>query len=114
MAKKNEIILYIDDNVSAGATDILESPVIANGKTIKVLRFGGLDLNIGDNKGSIIALQWGDGGSWDTIRAHSGGTLEFDINRAFEGNGTKKFRIVRMNKSAQAKLIGAWFEGIIL
>jgi hypothetical protein len=114
LASKSGINLYIDDSVAASSTVLLNSAVIPAGKSITIFRFGGCDPAIADGIDSIIALQWGSGGSFETIRALSGCTYEFALNKTFVGDGSKLFRLVRINKSGTGKILAAWVEGVIL
>lgn len=114
MSSKQTIDVLIDSSVGASSTDVYESPIIPSGKTVRILSFGGMDPLVGDGIGSIIALQWGKNGAWKSIRAISGCTIEFDLKKDFIGDGEKKFRLIRMNKSNSSKVIGAWIDGVIL
>ena len=109
---KTEIHLVKDDSVNASSTHITESPVVPNGKIVKLKKLGCIDPAIGDGLDSIIVLQWGTGGSWTTIRACSRNS-EFIINRDFIGDGINKFRVLRMNESITPKVIVFWLEALI-
>lgn len=112
MAKKTEINLFFDDNIAASSTDTKLSAIIPTGRKVTLKRFGGCDVAIGDGLDSIIAIQWGSSGSWQTIRGCSK-SFEFEMQRDFEGDGSSRFRLVRINKSSSAKPILAWVDGII-
>lgn len=114
MATKTTYEIYHDSSVASGATDLQLSPIIPIEKTVRILSFGGFDPNIGDNKSSIIALQWGSGPDWKTIRAGGDGTFEFVLNKDFVGDGTKRFRLARQNKSASAKPLIVWLYAVVL
>jgi hypothetical protein len=105
---------YFDSSVAAGATDLQLSPVIAVGKTVKIINFGGFDPNIGDSKDGIIALQWGSGTTWKTIRAGGGATFDFKMDKDFVGDGVSRFRLARQNKSASAKPLIVWLYAVVL
>jgi len=105
---------YFDSSVAAGATDLQLSPIIPLNKTVRVTSFGGFDPNIGDNKDGIIALQWGSGANWKTLRAGGGGTFEFTMNKDFVGDGASRFRLARQNKSASAKPLVVWLYALVL
>lgn len=108
-----EINIVKDNDVATGNT-IDQSQIVPNGKTVVAKRFGCIDVAINDGKDSVVVLQWGDTGSgWTTIRACSRNT-EFLVNRTFVGDGSKRFRIIRMNKSAVTKTIVYWIEALIL
>lgn len=117
MATKQQINLIVENTVNQGATSTSESAVPANGVQVKILRFGGYERLTSPNTG-IIALQWGQGGTWETIRAGGGGTpFEFILNRTFIGDGNKRFRFVRQNRDpalSPAKEMVAWLEAILL
>lgn len=107
MPKKTDLFKFLDASVAPGGTDLFLSPVIPNGKTVMLKVFGG-GVPIGNN-GSFVALQWGAGADWATVRAISH-NAEFNIMRAFEGDGAKRFRIVRKNEHTAAQVIFAWVE----
>ena len=99
--------------MAAGATLIWESQIVPSGKVVRLKEFGGADPAIGDGIDSIIALQWGNSGSWATVRVVSGTSQSYTLNRDFTGNGVKKFRVVRMNKSVSTKILVYWIEALI-
>lgn len=103
-----------DDEVAGTSTDIAVSPAIPAGKRVRIRRFGGYDRPVGDGIGSLIALQWGSGGSFDTVRAFGNGSFEVSMDQDFEGDGSKLFRIVRINKSATSKEMVAWLDALVL
>ena len=99
---------FIDDIVNAGQTNLRLSPIIANGVKIKIKKFGCFVRSKPEN--GIVALQWGSGSSFDTIRAISG-IFELEINKIFVGDGVKRFRLVRINKSILDNFeIATWYE----
>jgi len=102
-----------DGSVAASSQDIQELPVIPNGEVWRVTRFGGSEVGTGDGKASVIALQIYDGTSWQTIRGFGvvSTAVEVELARDVRGDGTRKLRIIRQNKSATAKQIIAWLEG---
>ena len=100
-----------DNSISPG-NDVQETPVIPTGKIVTLKKFGGFDPRIGDYIDSIIALRWGSGGSWTTIRA-GGQMFDLDLSIDFVGDGAKKFQIVRQNKSVVSKVIIAWVEALV-
>jgi len=112
MANKTVYDLTYDSSVAASTTDIQLSPIVASGKQVRVKKFGGLDPAIGDNIDSLIALQWGSGGSWAAVVVGSK-QFQYEINKVFTGDGSKRFRIVRQNKSIVAKVIYAWVEAMV-
>jgi len=111
MAKKTKHYLIFDNSIPSG-TDVNTTPIIPDGKIVKLQRFGGFDPAIGDGIDSIIALQWGGGGSWTTVMA-SGKAFDFNLSRDFVGDGAKRFRLVRQNKSSSDKIIVAWLEALV-
>jgi hypothetical protein len=102
-----------DDNVAGLTDDVTQSGIVATGKTVKILRFGGVDPKIADALDSVVLLQWGSGATWKTIRAGTD-TFDFEVNQDFVGDGTKRVRVVRANRSALSKQIIFWIEGLIL
>ena len=113
MPAKFSIDAFFQPTIAGGANANEVSPIVPNGKTFWVKKFGCFDPNTGDNIDSIILIQWGSTGSWNTIRAAGGGTHEFEINSLFLGDGTKRFRILIQNKSGDEKTYGAWFSGVV-
>jgi len=114
MALKNKFDIYLDSNVAANATDIVSGDIIEADKTVRISSFGGFDPNIGDNKASIIAIQYGSGTSWKTIRAGGDGTFDFKMNIDVKGDGSKRFRLVRKNNSATPKPLICWLFAVII
>lgn len=109
---RGEITITKNDSIAPG-NDNSVSEIIADGKTVTLQKFGCLDPAINDGVDSWAILQWGsDGSSWDPIRACSKNN-EFKINRDFTGDGDKRFRIVRRNKSAVSKTFIIWMEALV-
>ena len=106
-------IMVGDDAKLAPGTDVTQSPIIPNGKTVRLREFGGCAPMIGDGKDGFIGLQWGSGGTWDSLAV---GCHEFQrkLNSDFVGDGSKRFRIVRINESASNRYIVAWLDAILL
>ena len=111
MALKTKHYLMFDNSIETGNT-IDMTPIIPTSKKVTLQRFGGFDPSIGDGLDSIIVVQWGNGGSWVTVGA-GGKFFDMEMRRDFEGDGAKRFRIVRQNKSATAKVIVAWLEALV-
>lgn len=116
MALKESYDFVIESSVAAGSTDMQNGPVIPNGKTARILNFGGFDPLTNDQVHSIIVLQWGSGTSWKTVRAGGGGIFNFEFlkGKDYIGDGTKYFRLVRQNKSSVAKNLILWLQAVIL
>lgn len=106
---KTSIFNIVDTDVAGSTVDTTLTAVVPAGKSVKVLTFGGSTLGL---SGNYFALQWGSAASWQTIRA-AGGTFEFPLGKAFVGDGTKRFRLVRANTQASATRIVAWLEGYV-
>lgn len=101
---------FIDDPVAANTTNTRLSPIVPAGTEVTIKKFGCF-VRASTEK-AIVAIQWGSGGSFQTIRAISG-VFELNINRVFIGDGVKRFRIVRINKTALETFeIAAWFEAM--
>jgi hypothetical protein len=103
--------LFVGDGatVGAGATVIQESAVPPGGLKIQLKVFGGFDPVSGDGVSSMIGLQWGQGGSWESLAVGGHGFFEKTfIDRVLIGDGTKRFRLIRINRSPTAKNIYAW------
>jgi hypothetical protein len=113
MAKTKYKIMIGDDAKMAPGNDIVQSPIVPNGKNVRLREFGGCTPAIGDGIDGFIGLQWGSSGSWESIAI---GCHEFqrELKRDFLGDGTKRFRIVRMNESAVNRYIVAWLDAILL
>lgn len=115
MAAKTLVQSILDSSVAASTTDtaIVGPDPVPNGKRVRILRFGGSDVGAGDGIASTVALQWGSGASWETVMGFGLASTAFEVGvgRNFTGNGTKKFRIVRINATGSAKVIIAWVEG---
>ena len=112
MAAKTQINKIIDTDVNSLATDIWESPIIPNTKEVVITNFGGFDAILADGISGIIGLQWGSTGAWETIRGGGYGVFNFEnLNLSFTGDGVKKFRIVRINKSSAVKRMTVWAYG---
>jgi hypothetical protein len=110
MAKKAKQDSTLDNSV-AGTTTLTEVlPIIQLGKVARLINFGGYDPVGSDGIGGIISLQWGSGTTWQTIRAGGYGSFDFNWEKGidFTGDGTKRFRIVRQNRSSTAKVMLAW------
>ena len=111
--ERQKVDHVFDGAVAATSQDVQELPAIPNNEVWRVTRFGGSEVGTGDGKASVIVLQLGDGSSWQTIRGFGvvSGGAEVELSRDIRGDGTKKLRVVRQNKSAAAKQIIAWLEG---
>lgn len=118
MAAKTSVNLIIENTVAQGATATDNSAIVPAGKTVRLVRFGGYERSISANTTGIIALQWGQGAAWETIRVGGGPTpFDFILNRTFIGDGAKRFRIVRQNRDpalSAAKEMVAWVEAVVL
>lgn len=110
---RTKVDRVIDGSIAANGTDAQELPVIPNGEVWRVTRFGGSEVGTGDGKASVVALQLFDGTTWQTIRGFglTSTAVQLDLARDIRGDGTKKLRVVRQNKSAVAKQILVWVEG---
>lgn len=101
--------------IAAGTTAVdTVGPVIPSGKRVRVICFGGADCGT-DSAASIVALQWGAAGAWETIRGFglAGSSIEVQIGQDFIGNGTQQFRIVRRNQGGASRIVLAWVEGFV-
>lgn len=116
MARQNRT-MKVFNSVAAGATVNTDSGAVPNGQKTKLTKFGGFDMNSGDNKSSAIQLQFGNpgGGTMTTLWAIalSGSTFELCLpdDLVITGDGTSVVRLVRTSTSNSAKNIGAWLEG---
>ena len=112
-SERQRVDRVVDGLVAASGQDIQELPVIPNGEVWRVTRFGGSEVGTGDGKASVVGLQLFDGSAWQTIRGFGivSTGVEVELARDVRGDGTKRLRVVRQNKSAAAKQIIAWVEG---
>lgn len=111
---KTDINMFQDYTIAAGLSPvvIVTGDIIASGKVVRMKRFGCAIIDtIGNLAEGYVAVQWGSGGSWTTIRACKQ-IFEFtEINREFTGDGAKRFRIVGLNGSTLGtRIISYWFE----
>jgi hypothetical protein len=116
MPVKQRIDLIVEDVVAQGATEINQSAIIPDGKILRLITFGGYERMVAATSG-IIALQFGSGAAWQTIRVGGGGVFEFELNKNYFGDGVKRFRLVRQNKDpvgSVAKEMVAWVEAVVL
>jgi len=109
MADRRILLL---NNVNAGATVNLDGSPILNGKKLIMIKAGGADINMGDNKSSAYLVQWGIVGNFEEIIvfALTGNTVEIIINREFIGDGIKFMRITRQNNSSTTKRLPFWLH----
>lgn len=112
MITKTKIDLVFDDSIVPGLPgDIKQSPVIPNGKIVRVLNMGWscpLD-------SSIAAIQFGSGGSWNTFRGGYGNLdIKFTKGVDFVGDGVKRFRLIRINAGTGNQVLVVWFGAVIL
>ncbi len=114
MAEKTKFDIYLDASVASGATDLQTSAIVPTGKIVRILNFGGFDPLTTDLVHSAIAIQWGSGTTWKTLRSGGGGTFDFDLKKDIVGDGTKRLRLVRKNNSSAAKNLAAWLYAVIL
>lgn len=112
-SERQRVDRVFDGQVAASSQDVQELPLIPNGEAWCITRFGGSEVGTGDGKASVVALQLFDGSGWQTIRGFGvvSTAVELELARDVRGDGTKKLRVVRQNKSTTAKLIIAWVEG---
>jgi hypothetical protein len=107
MPLKKVIDISIDETVVSGTPSIIGSNVIPLGITLTLNEFGGYC-----PAGCLIALQWGYASDWKTIRAGSG-TFNFDMQKGFEGDSVKSFRVVLKNDSGYDQAMVAWAYALI-
>ena len=97
--------------VQAGSSDTWESPVIPDGTTVTIKRFGGCDIAHGDGKSSVYLLEFGS----EMIYCLSpvGGKEEFKEGESFIGDGQKRFKLTRQNLSSTSKPLPCWIRAYI-
>jgi hypothetical protein len=111
--ERQKVDRVFDGAVGANGQEVTELPVIPNGQVWRLTRFGGSEVGAGDGKASVVALQLFDGSTWQTIRGFGvvSTAVELELSRDVRGDGTRKLRIVRQNRSSASKQIIAWLEG---
>ena len=110
---KTDVHLVEQGSVAAGSDEVSTTPIVPLGKVVKVKKFGCMAPALQAATWSYVILQWGNGGGWETVRVCYGST-EFDVQRDFSGDGSKRFRLVRRNKSTTTALdMGAWVEALV-
>ena len=115
MAKTDRSRIHIvkKGNVAAATTDTQLSIVVPSNKCwhIKRITFG--DEAINDGLSGHFEIDWGIGGTREVISQGflMGNTFVFNIDRTFDGDGSKLFRFKRTNPSASAKKMFIMFEG---
>lgn len=97
--------LEIYSVVNAGQSDTVSSAAIPNGMQVLIDRAIFSDINMGDNKSTTYAIEYGSGGAFSLIMAFAvtGDTRELKINKTVTGDGTKVLRLTRTNNSATNK-----------
>lgn len=103
------INIMLESDVAANATDVTASDILPAGKWAQLTEYGGSAPDLGD----MMAIQYGSAASgWTTVRAwyHSG---NFTLEREVTGDGTKRFRFVRVNSTGTAKPIYGWATIIV-
>ncbi len=110
MATRVRFNKYLDDAVGADATVVETLPVIPDGETWVLRKFGGC----ASGKGKIVLqeLQSTEPDVWTTIRGIAcPGTAEFEIGKSVVGDVAVRYRIVRIEESSTAQDMVVWFEG---
>ena len=105
--------IFVADVVAGGDTDTKNvGGVLPVGVIVKVTRLGGSDAGTGDGKASTIALQMGGASAWTTVWGFSvaSNTVDLPLSTTVTGDGTSRLRLVRVNASADAKVITGWVE----
>jgi hypothetical protein len=111
MPARERVQLIYNDAISG--TDIQLSPVIPAGQKWQVGRIIFADKNIGDNISGGFQIDWGSSGAWEVVFAGylTGATHCIEIKQIFEGDGTKRLRMIRQNNSPTAKEMFLMVEG---
>lgn len=110
MASFTQIFLAPDTAVTALTTHVTQGDIIPNGVTAVLIKFGGaVPVNV---TGSYVAIQWGNGSSWQTIRAIARDG-EYRVDREFLGDGVNRFRLIRANGDVANRVMVAWIEGYL-
>lgn len=112
MGAKTKIFITADSTIAAATTNTQETSVPPGGLGLFIVRFGYAD-PVDAGLGGIIALQWGSGASWQTVRVGTSGSGEYLINTQLPTDGTKRLRLVRQNRGVTAKPMAAWLEAYL-
>jgi hypothetical protein len=115
---KSELVSIESDDISATTQDITLLDVVPAGVIMKLKVFGcaiptqqrpggGSPFETSDTK-----LEWGSGSTFQLIRVCLENN-QFTINRDFVGDGVKRLRVVRDNKSPTVKNMTYWVEALI-
>ena len=105
MANKSNILVQA---VAAGGNEIIESPVIPNGKVWVIKKFGGAIPNLGDNYSGNVVLRFGT--TILRVLTLCGSSQEIQLNSEVTGNGSDKLNVVLQNPSTNAKDIVFWYD----
>jgi len=114
-SKPRDVIRFSKDTaVAAGGSDesVLTGGPLGDGDRWMIQIFGASEAGTGDGIASVVKLQLGRPGNWTTLRSFglSSTVAEVSLERVVTGNGTKRLRVVRENRSAAGKPIMAWVE----
>ena len=105
MANKSSIITQ---NIAASGNEIIESPVVPNGKTWIIKKFGGAVPNAGDNYSGNIILRFGT--TIIRILTLCGSSNEISLNKEITGNGSDKLNVLLQNPSNIQKTFAFWYD----
>lgn len=105
MANKSAVLVQ---TVSAGGTDIINSPVIPSGKIWVIKKFGGAVPNLGDSFSGNIVLRFGT--TILRVLTLCGASQEVQFNSEVTGNGSDTLNVVLQNPSTNAKDFAFWYD----
>ena len=110
---RDRIHIVRKGNVTAGATDthLTIAPPANRVWHIKRITFGTTSIN--DGLSDWFEVDWGIGGTREVLAQAflMGSTFTFPIDRTFQGDASKLFRLKRENNSTSNKKMFILFEG---
>jgi hypothetical protein len=95
-------------NINKNQIQVVSYPVGPNGKFVKIVNFGA---SVGEAISSA-ELEWGDGLSFEPIRAVHG-VLDIVCDVELDGDGVKHLRVTLSNKSKASADMYYWIEYIV-
>lgn len=111
---RDRIHIVKKGTVTAGTTDTHLSTVVPAARSWHIKRITFADESINDGLSGFFEVDWGIGATREVIAQAflTGNTFVFNIDRSFDGDGSKLFRLKRTNPSASDKKMFLMFEGL--
>ena len=105
MANKSSVITQ---SVNASGSELIESPIIPDGKNWVIKKFGGAIPNLGDNYSGNIILRFGN--TIVRILTLCGSSNEISLDKEITGNGSDKLNVLLQNPSSVQKTFAFWYD----